>query len=57
MTKMIQLDLSETEIVSLLPLHGMKALSKLYVVNAKIDNEQLIALKKALPHLEIHSEY
>ncbi|MCP4678194.1 MAG: leucine-rich repeat domain-containing protein [Deltaproteobacteria bacterium] len=57
MTEMRELDISELELKDLSPLHRMKKLTKLYMVNSKVSAKQLEALKKAVPTVEITTDW
>lgn len=49
-----RLDLSRSEISDLAPLKELTNLESLWVVNTQVSDEEITALKKALPKLNIH---
>ncbi len=57
MTEMRELDISELKLKDLSPLHNMKKMTKLYMVGSKIPKKQIEGLKKAVPSVEITTDW
>jgi internalin A len=53
LSRLEELDLTQTKVKDLKPLHGLKKLKKLYLLMLDLDEAQITALQAALPELEI----